>query len=39
MTRWLIATLLLALLTGCSGACPAPLSRDWLGQCSQKGGM
>lgn len=36
-------TLLLALaavLSACSAVpCPYPQSRDWLGQCSQRGGM
>lgn len=36
----LLALALLALCLGaCSGPCPYPLSRDWLGQCSQRGGM
>jgi hypothetical protein len=39
MARFLMATLLLVLLAGCSGPCSPPLTRDWLGQCSQRGGM
>lgn len=27
------------LLAACAAPCPYPLSRDWLGQCSQRGGM
>jgi hypothetical protein len=39
MTRFLGMALLLILLAGCSSPWPPPLTRDWLGQCSQKGGM
>lgn len=30
---------LAGLLSACTAPCLYPLSRDWLGQCSQRGGM
>jgi hypothetical protein len=35
-----LALVILALCLGaCSAICPPPLSRDWMGRCSQRGGM
>lgn len=38
MTKLLLIVMALV-LTACSGPCPYPLTYDYLGQCSQRGGM
>lgn len=37
--RMILLILAVLLVAGCAGPCPSPLSRDWKGQCSQRGGM